>query len=382
MDKYTGQRQDVPHRVLFPLLEDGSTKLSVATETKVCRILLDGQKRATGVEYIHNSETACHSPQVIRARRMVLLASGALGSPQILERSGIGGESLLSSLNIPVKSDLPGIGDYQDHNGIFFPYRSTAATDESLDGLLSGRLSLDEAIKLKESNPEKNILGWNGLECFGKIRPSAKEISNFHPCLKAAWEADFRDCPEKPLMMISTIAGYTGDQSSVDPRQYFSCGPFTPYPYSRGSIHITGQSAFDPYDFDCGFLSHRADLEKLVWGYKVQREIARRMRHYDGPLLEGHPTFPPGSKADYKTVDEESAAKGYPVPIIYTEDDEESIRYFISQNMHTTWHSLGTCAMKPREDGGVVDNDLNVYGVDQLKVVGESNLIITRSSNY
>lgn len=314
------------------------------------------------------------STQVITARKLVVLAGGALGSPQILERSGVGEEKLLSSLNIPVVSDLPGVGsNYQDHNVVFYPFKSSASKEESLDGIISGRLTLEEALKEKGRGYDRYLLGWNGADCVGKLRPSKADVETFPPSLREAWERDFKPRVERPLMLFSIIAGYPGDQSNIEPGQHFVAGPYTPYPYSRGSIHITSKSPYDTPTFNCGYLSNPVDLEKLVWGYKLSRDLVRRMSHYQGPLdgVSGHPTFPPGSKADYDYVDKQSALKGYPIPITYTEEDDNAIRQFIRENVHTTWHSIGTCAMKPREQGGVVDKDLNVYGVTGLKIVGK-----------
>ncbi|KUL85769.1 hypothetical protein ZTR_08489 [Talaromyces verruculosus] len=351
IDRETGLRQDVAHCLLFPLLDQDSTKLQVATDVSVNRVLFDDNKKATGVEYtIRGSK-----PEVVKACRLVVLASGALGSPQVLERSGVGDKNLLSKLGIPLISDLPGVGsNYQDHNVVFYPYKSSAGVEETIDGVVSGRLTLEEALKQKQANPSRNVIGWNGLDCVGKLRPA--EVASLHPTLQKAWEEDFKSQPEKPLMLIATIAGHVGDHSAID-------------------------SVTDEPDFDCGFLSNPLDLEKLVWGYKLQREITRRMTYYRGPLAAGHPTFTAGSKANYDVVDRLSKDQGKLVPIEYSAEDDEAIRNFIRERVHTTWHSLGTCAMKPREEGGVVDCDLNVYGVEGLKIVDLSICPLNVSAN-
>jgi alcohol oxidase len=396
IDENSGLRQDVPHRLLFPVLDAANTALQVVTEVRVSRILFDEEKRAIGVEY--NPEQQRQSVTV-KARRLVILASGALGTPQILERSGVGDQKILSELGIPLISALPGVGaNYQDHNVVFYPYKSSASPDETLDGLVSGRLSFEEALKLKGNAAAaatattatgKYILGWNGLDCVGKLRPSEADVETFPADLKRIWERDFKSYPDRPLMLMSTLALYPGDHSTLSAaaaavpgqQQYFCCGPYIPYPYSRGSIHITSKFVFDAPRFNCGYFSDPIDLEKLVWGYKIQREIARRMgQFYRGPLREGHPTFPPGSMADHDVVDEMSRKQGFPAVITYSKEDEDAIRSFIRQRVQTAWHSLGTCAMKPRESGGVVDKDLNVYGVKGLKVVGKFEITFPKKS--
>lgn len=310
-------------------------------------------------------------PQVIHARKQVILAAGALGSPQILERSGVRSSSLLSQLNIPLVSDLPGVGSgYQDHNLVLYTYKSAATEEQTIDGLLSGRLSLENAFKQKLTTPERYILGWNGLDCFGKLRPSEEQIKSFTPSFKELYDRDFKDHPERPMMLLATIAGYLGDHSTVEKGQYFTCIPYTAYPYSRGSIHIKSTSPFDAPEFDPGYLSDPADVEQMLYGYKLQREIARRLSHYRGPLESTHPKFSSASKASYQYVDNLSVEKGFPVPIEYTPEDDDIIRDYIRQSIETTWHSMSTCAMKTRENGGVVDERLNVYGVKGLKIVG------------
>ncbi|KLJ09143.1 hypothetical protein EMPG_15441 [Blastomyces silverae] len=348
----------------------GNTKLKVLTDSTVVRVLFDESNRATGVEYVPTGADPSTEPIVARAKQLVLVAANALGTPQVLQRSGIGNKSKLEALGIPVVSDLNGVGsNYQDHHGVFYSYSSKATAEETLDGLLTGRLPLEQALSLKAANPTRHLLGWNGLDCFGKLRPSETEVNEFGPALQEAWDKDFRHRETRPLMLMCTIAANLARKGPPVEGQFFSTVSYTAYPYSRGSIHITGKSVTDTPEFDAGFLNHPADVMKLVWGYKKQREIARRLPYYNGPHHVGHPAFPPGSRADPEVVDAASKAKGYPVPIEYSEADNKAIEECIRENLGTTWHSMGTCAMKPREEGGVVDKDLNVYGVKNLKVV-------------
>ncbi|KAF3389863.1 Alcohol oxidase [Talaromyces pinophilus] len=133
IDRETGLRQDVAHCLLFPLLDQGNTGLQVATNVSVNRILFNANKKATGVEYTIRGT----KPAVVKARRLVVLASGVLGSPQVLERSGVGDKNLLLKLGIQVISDLPGVGsNYQDHNVIFSPYKSSDGVEETIDGVV------------------------------------------------------------------------------------------------------------------------------------------------------------------------------------------------------------------------------------------------------
>jgi choline dehydrogenase-like flavoprotein len=159
----------------------------------------------------------------------------------------------------------------------------------------------------------------------------------------------------------------------VAPGQYVTLGNYTAYPYSRGHCHVTGPDVDDRLDFETGFLNdeHDLDLKKHLWAYKKQREIARRMPSFRGELDIGHPAFPSGSAAALTTI----AADAPPVDpdtvsdIAYTREDDAAIEAFVRANLNTTWHSMSTCKCWPRDKGGVVDANLNVYGVSGLKVV-------------
>lgn len=130
-------------------------------------------------------------------------------------------------------------------------------------------------------------------------------------------------------------------------------------------------------------------MDLHIWIYKTAREYARRHPMYRGEIPQGHPDYPEGSKAGV----EASAKGGHAVGeagIVYAEEDDEAIDAWVRRNgtssrcylgrpkltvsyfyvVISTWHGMCTCAMKPREQGGVVDSSLNVYGTEALKVVG------------
>jgi alcohol oxidase len=184
---------------------------------------------------------------------------------------------------------------------------------------------------------------------------------------------------------------FFGDHSQVPPGEYITIGTFLKYPFSRGFVHITSKDPYAAPDFDAGFLTHEADLAPSVWGYKLGRELVRRMKSYRGEIPALHPKYPVGSAASAREIDIETAEAvggitagvrigGQPAAqvtvqntdrvenLVYTEEDNKAIEQWVREKVGTTWHSLGTLAMKPREQGGVVDKNLNVYGVENLKV--------------
>jgi len=185
------------------------------------------------------------------------------------------------------------------------------------------------------------------------------------PEFKKDWDKFFANYPTRPLMLCGVVNAFLADPSLVEPGQYMTMGTYTAYPFSRGSIHITSkEDVINGYDFDTGFLNAPSDLTKQVWAYKMSREIARRLPYYQGELELGHPKFPEGSRAALQ-----SGSLGDNVQDIeYSAEDDKAIEDWVRGNLNTTWHSLGTCAMKERSKGGVVDGSLNVYGTQGLKV--------------
>ena len=173
-----------------------------------------------------------------------------------------------------------------------------------------------------------------------------------------------------PVTTNNDIASSFPGLPTGPPRQYFSCSTFTPYPYSRGHLHITSTDLDAPLDFATGFFADKGDVDikKLVWAYKKQREIVRRMDIYRGESAALHPPFAAGSDA---AVTQEPLDGPPPedVPdIVYTAEDDAVLEQWLRDNVGTTWHSLGTCKMAPQKDGGVVDANLSVYGVQGLKI--------------
>ncbi|KAI8622903.1 GMC oxidoreductase [Xylariaceae sp. FL1651] len=372
-----GQRSDTAHAYLHPRLRDGAhPNLHVLVESQVVRVLFDDKqgKRACGVEYRPNPrfQSGGVGKRTVRARRLVVLSCGACGTPSVLERSGVGPKDVLERAGVPLVEDLPGVGhDYQDHHLILWPYKSFLEPHETLDDLLSGRYSFADAMKANDPR-----LGWNTIDIAAKVRPTEEEVAALGPEFKAAWDRDYKDKPNRPLMLMALLNAYFGPPGSIEPGQYVSIGAFSAYPYSRGHIHITGPEVDDPLDFDAGFFSDAGDVDikKHIWGYKKGREIARRTALYRGEVAALHPPFPASSKAACITVESPrtNGADGSQQDAVqdleYTPEDDKLIEQFLRENINTTWHSLGTAKMAPREKSGVVDRDLNVYGVAGLKI--------------
>jgi len=249
-----------------------------------------------------------------------------------------------------------------DHNlaGIAFLASEDAVTDE----LFYGTEEEVEPHEKRWLQDGKGLMASNGNDSGIKMRPTNEELLSI-PEFSHRWSTYFANAPDKPVMLALPFSS-SGRFPNLPRGQYFRLPYLSGYPLSVGRVHIS--SGLDPYarlDFETGYLEDPADIVTLRWAYKHLREIGRRMEVYRGDLEIGHPTFPEGSQAATKqagTPVEISAPK-----IVYSKEDDGAIDAFHRRTVGTSWHSIGTCAMK-RGKGGVVDDRLNVYGVLNLKI--------------
>ncbi|KAF8462186.1 alcohol oxidase-like protein, partial [Russula ochroleuca] len=366
----TGVRSDVPHHLIYPL-EETRPNLHILTGIHVKHVIFDGDNRATGVAFTYNPLFHPDGPtetRIVRGTRLVVLCAGSFGTPGILERSGIGSKAILEGVDVRQRVDLPGVGEnYQDHNVLFVPYFS-ADEAQTLDAIFRNDESAVEAATAELEKTGKGLMAHNGLGAGIKWRPDPSELAEFGPEFKKVWDDYFANAPDKPVTWLGIMSALVGDATQVPPRKYFMVGVNTEYPVARGHVHIThSEDVSAPIDFVPGYLESMADVKTLTWGYKFSREIARRMPYFRGEPAARHPAFAPGSAAAIIPHAEGHIAFDTP-RIEYSEEDERALETFARATISTTWHALGTCAMKPRKQGGVVDSRLNVYGVRGLKV--------------
>lgn len=201
-----GRREDVVTRYLLPLLSNGKyPNLHVLTETEVIRVLFDSDKRASGLEIRPNPifQDKAEPVRTVTARKLVILTAGALGTPPILERSGVGSRDILDKAGVSVVVELPGVGKtYDDHQLLVAPYHSNLESRQTLDDLVRGRVDVGALIASNDS-----ILGWNAQDVTSKLRPSEEEVEALGPVFKAGWEQDFKNVPDRPLSIITLISG-------------------------------------------------------------------------------------------------------------------------------------------------------------------------------
>ncbi|KAJ6590478.1 GMC oxidoreductase-domain-containing protein [Mycena vulgaris] len=359
-----GRRSDVPHHYIY---NKSLENLSVFDGCLVNRVVIENGV-ANGVEYIFDKRVYEDSPQDVRtvtARKLVIVSAGTMGSPLILERSGIGKKEILEKAGITLAKDMPGVGaKYQDHQLFVTPYIADPNTT-TMDPLFRGEPETWKIAVEKWEKDGSGLLSTNGIEAGIKIRPRPDELAELGPEFMGYWNDFFANHPDKPLLWLTTAPGLPADQSVLPPLKFLASGCFLGYPASRGYLHISSADPYAAPDFQAGYLSHPADVAALRWGYKKGRELTQRLPAFRGALVPVHPQFAQDSPAAFTETS--------PVPldapkIVYSAEDDTAIDEAMRQLIGTTWHSLGTCPMKPLEQGGVVDSRLNVYGIKNLKV--------------
>ncbi|EPQ54594.1 alcohol oxidase-like protein [Gloeophyllum trabeum ATCC 11539] len=351
IDATNGTRSDVPHHFIYGK-ENDHPNLEIQTGCLVKRVIFD----PSGPE----AYTA-------KASKLVVLSAGTFGSPQILERSGIGRRDVLEQVGVEPLVQLDEVGEnYQDHNVMFVPYLASDEA-ETLDGIV--RNDADEVKKWDSIWRAKGsgLMSNNALDAGIKLRPTPEELKDIGPEFEETWKEYFEKAPDKPVLWIGAVSMFVGEPSSVPPRKYFSMGYFTTYPVARGYLHITDREDINaPPSFDPRYLTDKADLALLNWAYKRSREFARRLGVYQGEYTQAHPKFDEQSPAFCR--DSGTPAAVHAEDIQYSGVDEEAVEQYTREFVATAWHSIGTCAMKPHEQGGVVDSKLNVYGTRGLKI--------------
>ncbi|ABY98991.1 TPA: choline dehydrogenase [Pseudomonas putida] len=291
--------------------------LTVITHAMTRRILLDG-KRAVGVEYDHGGQT-----HKVMCNREVLVASGPIGSPHLLQRSGIGPAAVLKSAGIEVRHDLPGVGEnLQDHSEIYIQYACKQPVT------LNGKMNLlgKAMIGLRWLLFKDGLGASNHFEAGGFIR-SSKGLR---------W-------PDIQFHFLPAAMRYDGDKPFKGHGFMVLTGPNKPK--SRG--HVRALSA-DPYQHPqirFNYLESEEDREGFRRCVRLTREIIAQpaMDRYRGEELA-------------------------PGPQVQT---DEEIDAFVRANMESTMHPCGSCRMG-EDEMAVVDSMLRVRGLQGLRVIDSS----------
>lgn len=300
--------------------------LEVHTNAHVTRVILDGT-RVTGVEYYRNGRKCRVSA------RDVVLAAGAVQSPQILELSGIGDPEVLKSAGLPVNHVLPGVGEnYADH---FCTRMNWRVSQPITLNEQSRGIALAKAVAQYFTTRKGILTLATGLaHGFVKTRPglSSPDVQYFFMHASYANAAD-RKLDHEPGMTIG-----------VSPLR----------PESRGTIHVKSADPFEAPAIRPNILATSEDQDTLVRGMKIARDIV-------------------GQSAMKPFVSHEMS------PGKKVETDEQWL-HFARENGQTIYHPVGTCSMGTGLRA-VVDDRLRVHGIEGLRVIDASIMPTQISGN-
>ncbi|KAI1372150.1 hypothetical protein F4677DRAFT_456693 [Hypoxylon crocopeplum] len=210
-------------------------------------------------------------------------------------------------------------------------------------------------------DPEtRKLLGWNAADITCKLRPTESEVASPGPEFQEVWEREWKHNENKPMAIMAAYNAFPGVPIGLPVAQYFGHNIFTPYPFSRGHVHITEPDLDDKLDFESGFFGDAGgnDIKKCRWAYKVQREIARRRSVYRGEVPSGHPPFAADSKAACIETTE-SFSRTIP-NIECTSEDDTVIDYLSVYDAEAL--KIADLSITPRNIGAHTANTAMVIG--------------------
>ncbi len=297
-----GKRYSVANAYLRPAMSRAN--LTVLTRAETYSLIID-KGCCTGVNYSHQGKD-----KTIRATVEVILCAGVIGSPRLLMLSGVGSEEDLKRLGIPLKMNLPGVGqNLQDHV----------------------------------------LLAGINYECKGALPP----VRNNGAEGTLWWKSDSRlICPDlQPVILEFPLA--TPELANQLPHENCYCiAPSVVRPSSRGSVTLRSADPTVKPDIDVNFMAQDADIKAMLVAIEICREMGASSVFNEFNKRE----IMPGSLARNEMIE------------------------FIRNSASTYFHPTGTCKMGI-DEAAVVDPDLRVYGISNLRIADASIMPSVTSGN-
>lgn len=330
VNQKNGRRQNTHQAFIEPVRQ--RKNLTVITHAHVEKLLIeqqDGEKRASGVELrIKGGEL-----QTLRAAKEVILSAGAIGSPQLLQLSGVGPAQLLQQHGIELKHELPGVGaNLQDHLQIrnVFKVHNVTTLNQQANSLL-GKAKMGLQYLLFRSGPL--TMAPSQLGAFARSDPS-------YATPNIEWHV-------QPLSLEKF-----GD--NLHPFPAITPSVCNLRPSSRGHVWIKSASSYDHPEIKLNYLSTDEDKQVAIDSIRFTRRImaADALKKYQ--------------PQEWK-------------PGVDLQSDEELLH--AAGDMGTTiFHPVGTCKMG-NDDMAVVDDQLRVHGIKGLRVIDASIMPTLTSGN-
>jgi choline dehydrogenase len=323
------RRQSAARTYLRPALR--RQNLHLVTDALVHRVLFDG-KRAVGVEF---SRGGPRSTTIERAEALaeVILSGGAIGSPHILQLSGVGDPDHLGRIGVPVAHALPGVGrNLQDH----FLARCTA-----------------EVRGIPTANEKSR-----GLPFMGEVMRyvfSGSGLLTYAASLVAASVKVLEESATPDVQVLFANASFApGPIRRLDTKPGMTGGMWQMRPLSTGYVEAKSSDPHQAPAINPRYLSHETDRRCAVGGLRAVRRI------FAAPALQPYYVAEMLPGADVRSDDE--------------------LLHYLRQTGSTVFHATCTCKMG-RDPIAVVDDQLRVHGIEGLRVIDASVMPAVTSTN-
>ncbi|KAF5723993.1 GMC oxidoreductase [Fusarium mundagurra] len=346
-------------------LPKAGPNLKVKTGAHVAKVLFSSKKSkglvATGV--------ALQDGSTIKARREVILSAGSIQSPGLLEMSGIGQAKVLAKAGVKQLLNLPGVGEnYQDHlrtSNTYILKEGYESFDQMIfkpEGALAKEqfnLWLENKVSWYDyTSSAYAFLNWaqvsDGVQ--KKMKQLAKNGFASKGTVVDKKKLEYLSDPSIPQLELLLEANYVGAQGypATSPN-FITIFSSIMHPMSRGSVHINGQDVKGKPIIDLNYLNNEYDIQALIEGARFARKVAETEPLRSVWAAEFEPGL--GKRTD------------------------EQLRDWVVKTVNSFYHPVGTCAMLPKRDGGVVDSNLKVYGTKNLRVVDASIIPVQLSGH-
>lgn len=324
---WKGKRQSAATAFLRP--SETRPNLTIFTDSTVDRVLFD-DGAALGVEIRRNGQT-----EFLNADREVIVCGGAMASPAILERSGIGQRDRLETLGIPVVHDSPEVGEgLIEHRGLIMQWKITDAA-LSQNRVFGGWRLLLATLKYY-------------LTGDGPMSAAAYEIGGWFKTRPGL------NRPDAQMLIAPFSFDFEKDRTELEKHPGINAVIYPLRPTSRGSIHITTTDPDAAAGFKPNYRATEEDRRAMIGAVKVMREYAEQE--------------PLAGMIECETM---------PGPT-YSSDDEILKAY--DQFGTCGYHAVGSCRMG-RDPLSVVDPQLRVRGVSKLRVIDTSIMPVIPAGN-
>jgi choline dehydrogenase-like flavoprotein len=338
--------------------------LILTLDTRVAKINFHGTT-ATGVTLENGT--------VVTARKEVILSAGSFQTPGLLELSGVGNATLLKSLGVPVVKNIPSVGEnLSDHIRIQVSYqlkpeypsfdvlKNTTRAAAELALYNADKVSLYDYTASGYAYFPWDIVSNATASSLHALVESDKTLtSSVDRVKKRYWSPTLsKTVPQLEVIFsdgYTGLKGYPAANSSQFGINTFALIGVVQHPLSKGNVHITSLDINAKPLINPNYLSHPYDLAAATNLAKFLRTIASSKPMSDTWTQE----YEPGS----------------------TVQTNEDWKKYALANTLSIYHPIGTAALLPEKDGGVVDERLRVYGTKGLRVVDASVIPLLPSAH-